>query len=55
MRSNDKIILGAAVGLVLVLIGLYLSQKPNCNRGCKTMAEHLLTDGLEQVVAALLA
>lgn len=51
MQSNDKIILS----LIVCLVGLFLLQKPNCNRGCKTIAEHLLTDGLDEMIAAFFA
>lgn len=51
MDASDK----AVLGLALFVLGLVLLQKPNCRRGCRTIAEHLLTDGLDEVVAALLA
>jgi hypothetical protein len=51
MQTNDKVLLG----LLLFFFGLVLLQKPNCRRGCRTLAEHLLTDGLEGVISALFA
>lgn len=51
MDTNEKII----PGLFLLMLGLMLLQKPNCRRGCRTVAEHLLTDGLDGMIAALFA
>ena len=51
MQRSDKIVFWA----VLSFIGLVLSSKPNCNRGCKTVAEHLITHGFDEMMAALLA
>jgi hypothetical protein len=49
--TNDKFVFG----LIMAFAGYWLLQKPNCNRGCKTIAEHLVTDGLDDVVAGLFA
>jgi hypothetical protein len=44
MLSVDEKLL---LWFVVFLFGLLLlSSKPRCNRGCKTIAEHLVTDGL---------
>lgn len=51
MQINDKAILG----FLLFMLGLLLLQKPNCKHGCRTIAEHLLTDGFDEVIAALIA
>jgi hypothetical protein len=32
-------------------IGVWLLSKPNCRDGCKTVAEHLLTYGIEGLFA----
>jgi hypothetical protein len=42
-------------GLVALLAGIALLQRPNCRRGCRTVAEHLLTDGLDEMIATLFA
>lgn len=42
-----------AVGLILALIGYGLLKQPNCNRGCRTIAEHILNHGLGDIFAAL--
>lgn len=49
MNTSEKIILSA----VLCCLGIWLLQRPSCSRGCKTIAEHLLTDGLDEMVAAI--
>lgn len=51
MQTNVQ----AGLGLLLFVLGLLLLQKPNCQRGCRTIAEHLLTHGFDEVLAALLA
>lgn len=51
MSTDNKFILG----LLVFLVGLALLQRPNCRRGCRTMAEHLLTDGLDEMIATLFA
>jgi hypothetical protein len=51
MEASDKFVLD----LILVMVTYWLLQKPNCNRGCKTIAEHLLTDGLDDVLAGMFA
>ncbi len=51
MQTSDKVILG----FLLFMLGLLLLQKPNCKRGCRTVAEHLLSDGFDEMMAALLA
>lgn len=51
MSTCDKLLLG----LIAFLVGLALLQKPICRRGCRTIAEHLLTDGLDEIIATLFA
>ena len=41
-------------GLVLLGIGWVLSRNPNCNRGCKTVAGHLVSHGLDDIIGGLL-
>jgi len=36
-----------------VLLGLYLLSNPRCNRGCKTVAQHLLFHGLDGLLGVL--
>jgi hypothetical protein len=42
-------------GVGLVTLGIVLSSRPNCNRGCRTLAEHLAQHGVQDIVATLLA
>lgn len=51
MSTGGKFLLG----LLAFLVGLALLQRTNCRRGCRTIAEHLLTDGLEEMIAELWA
>ena len=32
---------------------IVLSRNPNCNRGCKTVAQHLASAGLEDIIGGL--
>jgi hypothetical protein len=48
---NDKY----ALPMLALVVGYILLQKPNCNRGCKTIAEHLVTDGLRGIASGLFA
>jgi hypothetical protein len=40
--------------LIVFVVGIWLFSKPRCNRGCKTVAEHLMTDGLDGFLATLI-
>jgi len=51
MTAVDRSLL---IYAALVVIGLWLLSKPRCNRGCKTVAEHLLTDGLDGFIATFI-
>lgn len=50
--KNEKILLAS---LGFILIGILLASRPNCARGCKTLAEHLIQHGLDDLIAGLLA
>jgi len=39
-------------GLGLLTVGLILVSRPNCNRGCRTVAQHLMEHGINDVVTA---
>ncbi len=45
----------AVVGVALAILAIWLLKRPNCNRGCKTVAEHLLSHGLDDILSGLLA
>ena len=42
-------------GLTLIAVAVILASRPNCNRGCRTMAEHLIEHGISDVVTGLFA
>jgi hypothetical protein len=48
--NNDRVF-WAGVGLIAV--ALILASRPNCNRGCRTVAEHLMEHGISDVMASL--
>jgi len=33
-----------------IAFGLVLLSSPRCNRGCRTLAEHLITHGIDELV-----
>jgi hypothetical protein len=33
-----------------VALGLVLLSSPKCNRGCRTLAEHLIMHGIDELV-----
>lgn len=43
------------IGVGSVIVGLWLMSRPKCNRGCRTMAEHLVEHGIEDLVSLLFA
>jgi len=49
---SDKQIL---TGLGLLLLGGWLLSSPRCNRGCQTMAQHLLDHGIDDILGGLFA
>jgi hypothetical protein len=50
--NNERMVL-AGVGVVVV--ALILLSRPNCKRGCRSVAEHLFEHGVDEIVAGLLA
>ena len=50
--KNDKALL---ISSGVFLVGLWLASRPNCSRGCQTVAEHLIEHGLADFFAALLS
>jgi len=47
MSRKDQHTLWVLGGIVL---GVFLLASPRCNRGCKTLAEHLITHGIDALV-----
>lgn len=41
--------------LLFVGVGVAMLQDPKCKRGCKTVGQHLLSHGIDDFVAALMA
>ena len=33
-----------------VALGWFLLSSPRCNRGCRTLAEHLITHGIDELI-----
>jgi hypothetical protein len=33
-----------------IAFGLFLLSNPKCNRGCRTLAEHLITHGIDELI-----
>lgn len=52
IESGAKLMKGFWI-LASVLGGLWLLSNPRCTRGCRTVAEHLLTHGIEEFLAGL--
>ena len=48
MNKNQQKALWA---LGAVALGVWLFSNPKCNRGCKTLAEHLLSHGIDTLLA----
>src|SRR5882724_3469113 len=44
-----------AVPLGFLAVGILLMSNPNCRKGCRTVAEHLVNHGLEDFIKGLLA
>jgi hypothetical protein len=41
--------------VLIATAGYVLTRDPHCNRGCKTIAQHLLTHGIDGIIAGLFA
>ena len=50
MTIDDRLIFW----LMIIAFGLLLLRNPRCNRGCKSVAEHLLTHGLDEFLGPLI-
>jgi len=44
-----------AIPLGFLAVGILLMSNPNCRKGCRTVAEHLVNHGLEDFIKGLLA
>ena len=52
MRKDEQQLLAL---VVIAGVGLYLVSDPRCDRGCRTVAEHLLNHSLSALLKTLLA
>lgn len=50
MKKQELAIL---TGVGSIFFALWLASNPRCNRGCRTVAEHLLEHGLDEFFAGL--
>lgn len=48
-NASDLVVLGA----VLIALGILLASNPRCDRGCQTVAEHLIKHGLRDFFLGL--
>jgi hypothetical protein len=39
-----------APGLLVSLAAIWLLSQPNCKRGCRTVAQHLLEHGIRDII-----
>jgi hypothetical protein len=39
-----------AAGVVVLCVGALLLSNPRCDRGCRTVGEHLITHGVEAIL-----
>lgn len=51
MQKNQVDLLQAAA--LCFFLAFIMTRNPNCNRGCRTLAEHLVSHGVDDVLAAL--
>jgi len=51
MKNDKALVISSGV----FLVGLWLASRPNCSRGCRTVAEDLIEHGLADFFATLLA
>lgn len=49
-KKQETLVLG---GLALVGLAWFLSSNPKCDRGCKTIAQHLASHGLDDIIGGL--
>jgi hypothetical protein len=52
MSKKDQ---SGLVVLAMIGAGVLLLQNPRCNRGCKTVAQHLIEHGIEDFLGGFFA
>ncbi len=50
MKGEQAILLAAG----MIAPGIWLASKPNCDRGCQTVADHLIVQGLDDFLGGLI-
>ena len=53
-QRDTKAVQAVALGAGVVVTAAILASNPNCNRGCKTVLEHITTHVLSDVITGLL-
>ncbi len=51
MKNGNALLVSGGI----CLLSLWLLSRPNCRRGCKTVAEHLLEHGLDEFFTGLIS
>lgn len=49
-KNSGQIVL---IGMGFALTAVWLVSRPNCNRGCRTVAEHLFEHGVRDIILGL--
>lgn len=49
MNKNEKL----AIAALCVIGGLILVRDPHCRKGCRTLAQHLVNHGVDELLAGL--
>jgi hypothetical protein len=49
-KKDEQLVLG---GLLLLGLGALLSSNPRCSRGCQTVAQHLTSHAIDDIIGGL--
>ena len=56
MSAKGNAVMSVVVlGVLAVLVGKALLSEPRCQRGCRTLAEHLVEHGINNIIRGFLA
>lgn len=47
---NERLV---ALGVVFLFLWFVLTRNPKCGRGCKTIGQHLLQHGIDDILTGL--
>jgi len=42
------------IAALCFFVGFVLTRNPHCSKGCRTLAEHLISHGIDEMIAGLL-